>query len=229
MKATDIDVTKLTTSELVDHLSSLREMQETVLEPIIIKIKEIEANLLQRGLTQLRDKSIKSITFRGNHASVLISLAQKLDILNIEVLKTSIPEKWHGEIKEKKPDHTIAADFKRALINLYTDDYEDSMTIGEVLKGISIIDNKETKVLEISAQTLLLKKLKGDYEKDKELFSLHLATPINENLDEELHYISKIKNYERIQKYFTNEEIKEIKNQIQKSIYITETPRLTLK
>ena len=229
MEATDIDVATLTTSELVDHLASLRDLQETMVEPITTKIKEIEASLLQRGLTQLQDKNIKSVTFRGDSASVLISLAQKLDILNAAILKTAIPEKWHGEIKEKKPDYTIAADFKRALISLYMGDYEDSITTEEVLKGVSITEGQTTKVLEPATQALLIKKLKGDYEKDKALFRTHLAMPINENLDEELHYLSKIKNYERLQKYFTTEEIREIKDQIQKSVYITETPRLTLK
>lgn len=224
MEAADNKPKIVATSLLVDTLVELQRIKDEFNKPIDKKIKEIEAELCARGLRELEDKNVKSTTFKGKTASVIVGMVQKLTILNVDKLKKSITDKWHKEVKTKELEYTITADFKRALISLYMNDYVADMKLEKLLAT-----SASTVTLTADTKSLLLKKLKGDYEKDKKLFEAVLNRELRNELDEELYYIAQIKNFERIRKYFSLEEIEKVRKGIRLSSNVSETIKLTVR
>ena len=222
----------VSTPKLVDKLSKLQKIRDEFVRPLDKQINELKAELTARGLQELSDKSIKSTTFKGKseHAHVIVTMAQEFSILNIDTLKTAITEKWHKELKPKDIDYKISTDFNKALISLFTGDYvsDEEADLKTIISGKLLINNNAIH-LSPANKALLLKKLKGDYEKDKKLIEEVLGQEIDNALDEELYYIAKIKNYERIQKYFTPDELKSVQDGIRRSSYVNETLKLTLR
>jgi len=221
------------TKTLVDLMATLKEEKEEQAKVYDTEINKIETELMSRGLRQLEDKNVKYTTFRGDKASITIGLARALKILNVDNLKKAVTERWEGEIKTKEPDHTVAADFSRALMSLHLDDYISEMSLPDLLaKGVTI-NNDATGGEEIfftkDDTNLLLKKLKGDYEKDKKLLEGILGCNIWDELDEELYFIAKIKNWERIRKYFTQDEAMNVKMALKSGMFVQETVRMTMR
>ena len=213
---------------LVDALSNLKDEKNMVCSAYDVEINRLEVELTSRGLRQLEDRNIKFTTFKGDKASVTIGMARSLKILSVDNLKKAITDRWHGEIKTKEPDHSVAADFSRALVSLYMDDYVSEMSLADILaKGLTFGDKGVTFTKD--NLNLLLKKLKGDYEKDKKLFEGILGVTLESEIDEELYFIAKIKNWERIRKYFTQDEAIKVKLGIKTGIFVQETARLTMR
>ena len=83
--------------------------------------------------------------------------------------------------------------------------------------------------LSTDQQKLLLKKLKGDYDKDKKLFEGILGHEVGDELDEELYFITKIKNWERIEKYYDIEEAAKVQKALKNGIFVQQTTKLTMR
>jgi hypothetical protein len=238
-----MDVNGACCGVLVDRLADLKAAKETSTKSLDGHINTIETELLSRGLRQLEDKSVKYTTFKGERASATVGMARTLKVHNVENLKKIVTDRWHGEIKTKDPDHSVSADFSRALASLYLEDYISEMSLADLLmKGVTVQnsggDGTEASDTDGRAQqvyfskqdtSLLLKKLKGDYEKDKKLFEGVLGFELQDELDTELYFISKIRNWERIRKYFSTEEAMGIKMQIKAGVFVSETIRLTMR
>lgn len=109
---------------------------------------------------------------------------------------------------------------------IFTGDYTFEMTLEEFLDQMSIKpDDKQKK--------LLLKKLKGEFEKDKEtLTSVLLGGKTDEeqtsDFDVELWYIYRIKNAELIQAFLPEELIDNTINEIRKCILVETKTSITL-
>ena len=92
------------------------------------------------------------------------------------------------------------------------------MTIEELVKN-------EFGQLDTKVQSLLIKKLKGDYKKDKELLSKYID---DSDLDVELFTINKIKNYDKVKAFFDVNDTY-LKDNIKKYISLDENVKVTIK
>ena len=229
-------------SALVDWLATLKEGKEEIAKVFDFETNRLETELMSRGLRHLEDKKIKHTTFKGNRASITVGMTRSLKVHNADNLRKIVSERWHDEIKTKDPTHSVAADFGRALTSLYLGDYISEMTLQDLLaKGVTIKGNasngdsgvsdggKLTVIFNKDSINLLIKKLKGDYDKDKELFEGVLGVALESEIDEELYFISQIKNWERIRKYFSQDEAMQVKRDIKNGIFVSEAVRLTMR
>jgi len=213
---------------LVDILADLKSEKEEMSKVFDTEINKLETELTSRGLSQLEDKNVKFTTFKGDKASVTVGLTRSLKVLNVKSLRNIISKRWHGEILTKDPSYSVSADFSRALSSLYFDDYVSDTNLAKLLtKGLNIGDKAVT--FSNDNLTLLLKKLKGDYEKDKLVFEGIPGTTLENEIDVELYFITKIKNWERILKYFSEEEAIQVKKDIKNGIFVSETVKLTMR
>jgi|GEM_PF-6772528 len=213
---------------LVDALADLKDKKEEICKVFDHEINKLETELMSRGLRQLEDKKIKHTTFKGNRASITVGMTRSLKVHNADNLRKIVSERWQDEIKTKDPAHSVAADFGRALASLYLGDYISEMTLADLLsKGLTFGNKAYTPTKD--NLNLLIKKLKGEYDKDKELFEGVLGVALESEIDEELYFISQIKNWERIRKYFSQDEAMQVKRDIKNGIFVSETVRLTMR
>ena len=79
-----------------------------------------------------------------------------------------------------------------------------------------------------SRRSLILKKLKGEYTKDRDMIrkTLNNATL---DVDVELYLINKAKNWQLIQAFFPMENFEEWAGELRKYITVDETPKIELK
>lgn len=208
------------TGELIDMLCDLENRKTN----IATEINQAQSELQSRGLRILEDRNIKSTEFYGNEKNyALITVAQKLEILNSGRLENLIGKDLFKEQISKKEDvkYTLENAFKQALTALYMGDYETGMTL-EVMLG------KQFPNLSGQQISLTCKKLKGDYKKDKATLLAVLGNT-EADIDEELYFISRIKNYELIRTFFDENDLEHYKAEVKKCVMIDETPKITVK
>lgn len=158
---------------------------------------EITAEFQTYGLQKLENKNIKYLELSGSEGSCNIGYKEKLTIDNFERLKTVC-----GSIIDSKAKITmepkiefVDKKFQGALIALYKGEYREH-DLPSLLRGLGL-DDQEVKVA--------LKKLKGDYFKDKALLESFGAN--DDDLEEELDMIKEHLNYELVSRYFDLENI----------------------
>lgn len=215
-----MDYKNTTTGEIIDMLCGL----ETRKANIATEINTAQAELQSRGLRILEDRNIKSTEFFGSEKNyALVSVAQKLEILNPGRLENLVGKDLFREQISKKEEvkHTPESAFKQALIALYMGDFEKDMTL-EVMLG------KEFPQLSGQQISLTCKKLKGDYKKDKATL-LAVLGDTEADVDEELYFISRIKNFELIRAFFDENDLEHYRSEIKKCVMIDETPKITVK
>lgn len=135
---------------------------------------------------------------------------------------------WEGVYKMKVKEETettykFDSKFEKAMKAIFTGDYTFETTLEEFLDEMSIKpDDKQKK--------LLLKKLKGEFEKDKETL-ISVLVPEGETVpdfDVELWYIYRIKNGELIKAFLPEEMIDATIEGIRKSILVETKTSITL-
>ena len=133
------------------------------------RMNSYKAELQARGLSIMEDHNVKYVKFYGNTGSVAIMDSMSLDVLNPDKLKELVGESiYKMRVKEEvKTAYKFDSKFERALKAIFTGDYTFEMTLEEFLDEVFVMDEKQKK--------LLLKKLKGDFEKDKETLIAVLA------------------------------------------------------
>lgn len=175
-----------------------------------------KAELQARGLAEMEDHNVRYVKYYGDEGSAAITDSMTLDILNPEKLKEVIGSGvWDTKVKvSTEVKYKCDPKFERMLKAIFTGDYTFEMTLEEFLDQMCIVpDDKQKK--------LLLKKLKGDFEKDKQLLISTLAPDREElDLDVELWYIYRIKNAELIKAFLPEEFIDETLEKIRKSILV---------
>ena len=206
------------TKQLIDRVVEKdKEMKELKKQS-----DEIKAELQSRGLQVLEDKNIKTTEYYGTDSNNLtVTKAQDMEILNYPALE----EIFGKELLEDKVKRVVEVKleiekkFKQALIDLFTNDFIANESLEEFLK-------EEFKELDDKQLKLLLKKLKGDYKKDKELLSTLVQRG---DLDVELYYINRIKAFENIKAYVNDEDLKEVAEAVKRYMIVNDTIKITVK
>ena len=203
--------------DIVNEIAGLKRQEKIIKSEIDKKNNQLQ----EKCIEVFEDKNIKTTEIYGTeNNSAIATYSQKLEILNYQALENIIDKNLLAEKVERRQEikYEIDKNFKEAIIILYTNDYIDNMTIEELVKN-------EFGELDTKAQSLLIKKLKGDYKKDKELLQKYVS---NDDLDVELFTINKIKNYDKVKAFFDVNDI-DLKNNIKKYISLDENVKVTIK
>ena len=124
--------------------------------------------------------------------------------------------------EETKTTYKLDGKFERALKAVFTGDYTFETTLEEFLGEMEIKPDEKQK-------KLLLKKLKGDFEKDRETLLAVLAPEGDApDFDVELWYIYRIKNGELIRSFLPEEMLDGTLDWIRKSIFVEAKTAVTL-
>ena len=188
----------------------------------------VSAEIQNRAIAFQDNRHIKFTEWRGmGRAVASVTVAQNMDILNYYKLKELLgSELVTDKIKIKPQDvkYDIEANFKRALTAIILDDYEKDLTMEEVIDRSGWCDGDP------DARKSLLKKLKGDYKKDKKTVLDVLNLQDGElDLDTELYLIYQIKNWQLIRAYFDENRLDEIVDAVKRCIIVDETAKIGLR
>lgn len=184
-----------------------------------------KAELQTRGLAIMEDHNVKYVKFYGEEGSVAITDSMSLDILNPDKLKGIVGDGVYNMKVRESVTTTYKCDskFERALKAVFTGDYTFETTLEEFLDEMSIKPDEKQK-------KLLLKKLKGEFEKDKETLCSVLLPDGQEapDFDVELWYIYRIKNGELIKSFMPEDMTADVIESIRKSILVETKTSITL-
>ena len=184
-----------------------------------------KAELQARGLALMEDHNVKYVKFYGGEGSAAITDSMSLDILNPDKLKERVGEGvYNMKVKEEtKTTYKYDSKFEKALKAIFTGDYTFETTLEEFLEEMSIKPDAKQK-------KLLMKKLKGEFEKDKETLISVLVPEGQEapDFDVELWYIYRIKNGELIRAFLPEEMLDSTIESIRKSILVETKTSITL-
>lgn len=183
-----------------------------------------KAELQARGEAIMRDRNIKYKKFYGAEGSVSIMGSMSLDILNHDRLKSLVGGGVYDMrvTEDVKTTYKLDAKFERALKALFMGDYTFE-PLEEFLDQMSVKpDEKQKKVL--------LKKLKGEFEKDKETLLAVLAPDGQEepDFDVELWFIYRIKNGELIKAFLPEEVTGDVVEAVRKCLWGESKSAITL-
>lgn len=184
-----------------------------------------KAELQARGLALMEDHNVKYVKFYGGEGSAAITDSMSLDILNPDKLKELVGEGvYNMKVKEEtKTTYKYDSKFEKDLKAIFTGDYTFETTLEEFLEEMSIKPDAKQK-------KLLMKKLKGEFEKDKETLISVLVPEGQEapDFDVELWYIYRIKNGELIRAFLPEEMLDSTIESIRKSILVETKTSITL-
>ena len=184
-----------------------------------------KAELQARGLALMEDHNVKYVKFYGGEGRAAITDSMSLDILNPDKLKELVGEGvYNMKVKEEtKTTYKYDSKFEKALKAIFTGDYTFETTLEEFLEEMSIKPDAKQK-------KLLMKKLKGEFEKDKETLISVLVPEGQEapDFDVELWYIYRIKNGELIRAFLPEEMLDSTIEGIRKSILVETKTSITL-
>lgn len=187
-----------------------------------------KAELQARGISIMDDHNVKFVKFYGEEGSAAVTDSMSLDILNPDKLKELVGEGvWKTKVKENtETKYKCDGKFEKMLKAIFTGDYTFEVTLEEFLDQMPLKpDDKQKK--------LLLKKLKGDFEKDKDTLTSVLLGGVKDgesapDFDVELWYIYRIKNAELIRAFLPEELIDNTINEIRKCILVETKTSITL-
>ncbi len=188
-------------------------------------LNSYKAELQARGMAVMEDHNVKYVKFYGDGGSAAIMDSMSLDILNPDKLRGLIGDGvYNMKVKEEnKTSYKFDSKFEKALKAIFTGDYTFEMTLEEFLDEMSIRPDEKQK-------KLLLKKLKGEFEKDKETLCAVLVPEGQEepDFDVELWYIFRIKNGELIKSFLPEDTLDVTIEGIRKSIFVESKTSITL-
>ena len=187
-----------------------------------------KAELQARGISIMDDHNVKFVKFYGEEGSAAVTDSMSLDILNPDKLKELVGKGvWKTKVKENtETKYKCDGKFEKMLKAIFTGDYTFEMSLEEFLDQMPLKpDDKQKK--------LLLKKLKGDFEKDKDTLTSVLLGGVKDgesapDFDVELWYIYRIKNAELIRAFLPEELIDNTINEIRKCILVETKTSITL-
>ena len=173
-----IDLKIQTSGQLVDALVQLDKLRLQTARSIDMYKAELQA----RGVSIMDDRNQQYIRFYGDGGSASITDKQKLDLTNPDRLQKWLPEgvykKNVSETTETK--YKLTTGFETMLKSVATGDYTFEMSLEDMMDQLHIVpDDKQRK--------LLLKKLTGEFEKDRK--TLNAVFKAEESWEEELYYM----------------------------------------
>lgn len=198
-------------------IENLNEKLERVyqIDNMVSKLKkekdEITAKLQAYGLEVLENRNLKHLELTADCGSCNVGYKEKLTVDNFEKLKEvcgSIVDAKAKITMEPKIEFTDKK-FQMALIALYKKEYKQH-NIPTLLNSLGL-DDKESKAV--------MKKLKGDYFKDKALLESYHVN--DDDLEEELDMIKEQISYELVTRYFDIDTINI--DDLKKAIFVEDT------
>lgn len=204
------ELSQKTSRELVDDLVNLDRLRLQTAR----NIDAYKAELQARGNSIMDDRNKQYIRFFGSEkGSVSVTDKKSLDILNPDRLRLCVSE---GVYKKNVTETTetkykCSTQFEAMLKALFTEDYTFEMDMEEMMDQLHILpDAKQRK--------LLLKRLKGDYEKDRK--TLNSVFGVDEDWEAELWYIHRIKNAELIRIFLPDDMLDAAMAELKKCIIV---------
>lgn len=190
------------------------------------ELDAVKAELQARGLMLIEDRNIRFVKFHAPDGSVAVTDAQSLEVLNVDRLHELLPDGvWKQNVTETtKTDYKYKPLLERVLKAVFNGDYTFEYTMEEFLRENLPVD---TDVKQIK---LLLRKLKGDYVKDREvLVSVLGYDPQNApDFDVELWYIYRIRNGELIRAMLPEEFLDQTIGEIRKCLIVDSKTAITI-
>lgn len=208
-----------TSAELVDELVQLDRLRLQTAR----NISKYQAELQARGISIMEDRNKQYTRFYGSMGSAAsVTDRQSLDILNPDRLKLCVSEGvWNKNVTvTTETKYKCSANFERMLKALFTDDYTFEMELEEFL------DSQMHILPDAKQKKLLIKKLSGDYEKDRKNLTAIFDTECD--WDVELYYIHKIKNAELIRAYLPDDMIDATIRELKKCVIVDSKTAITL-
>ena len=213
-------LSKMNDGEIIDLLIQ-RNKEESEIKR---EIEAMKSELQARGLSVLNDRNTKFYEFtKGTSGIANIIMAQKVDIINYFELCRVLGEEFTSEkvIRRKEVKYDIDKKFNQALVAIVTGDYERDVTIEEVIERITHSPKE---------RAILIKSLKGDYNADKKkILSVLKLEEGERDIDVELFFIYKIKNWELIKSFLGEKDIEDKMRKIKKYVGIDESIKIALK
>lgn len=207
-----------------DYLIEFAAAKDSKIKAATSELDLIKAELQNRAEQELQEKNVKFTEFFGmTNSYVNVSYAQKLEVLNMPKVKSLLPEVAAEKISTKPAEikYDFEKVFKQALIAVITQDYSSEYTVEQIVDGAGWkMDTKQ--------RSLILKKLKGEYAKDRDMIRKTLGN-MNLDVDVELYFIYKAKNWQLIQAFFPVEGFEEWAEELRKYVVVDETPKIELK
>lgn len=224
MAVANLNLQGMETERLIDLAAAKKQKSDFAKA----ELEVINAEIQNRAIAYQENRHIKFTEWYGSHRAVAsVAVAQTFDILNYFKLKELLGA---GLVEEKvkiKPapvKYDVDDAFKRALTAVILDDYERNMTVSEVIdKAGWCADDPKRKAA-------LLKKLKGEYKKDKKAVLTALNLQENEiDIDTELYLIYQIVNWKLITAFFDEEDFEQTAEAIKKCVTVDETAKIGLR
>lgn len=186
-------------------------------------LNRYKAEFERRGTRVMEDLNTHYVEFFGGDGQVSVTDSSKMDILNPDKLKGLIGEGVYStRIRENvKTDYKVDPKLQRALKAIFQKDYTFEQSLDEFLQTLD--PQPDT-----AQRSLLLKKLKGDYAKDRETLLQVLNLPGDMDLDVELWYIYKIKNAELIKAFLPEEGIDFTMEELRKCLLVDSKSSVTI-
>lgn len=188
---------------------------------LVKEINQYKAELMKRGIAVLDDTNTKYIKFFADNGSCAVTDAEKLVVMNDGRLKSLLPEGIYDKFVTitQKMDYKYDSKFEQAMKAICNDEYTFEMSLEEFL------DTAETLNLDAKQKKVLLKKLKGDYEKDKGVLQSVLG---DGDYDVELYYINRIKNAELIRRFLPDECLDIQMEEFKKCMIVESSTKVTI-
>ncbi len=192
-----------------------------------MELDAVKAELQARGLSVLEDRNTKYIKYYSPEGSAAVADTQSLEVLNVDKLKELLSEGvWKQNVVETtKTDYKYKPALERVLKAVFTGDYTFEYSLEEFIDGhMSVKPDAKQK-------RLLLKKLKGDYVKDRDTLLGILGYGNKEDapdFDVELWYIYKIKNGEMIRAVLPEEFLEQTIQDIKKCLIVEYKTSITI-
>lgn len=180
-------------------------------------LNSYKAELQARGLREMEDHNVKYVKYYGDGGSAAIMDSMALDILNPDRLKEQIGEGvWNAKVTATtETKYKYNPKLERMLKAIFTGDYTFEENLEGFLDKMSLKPDEQQK-------KLLLKKLKGEFEKDKETLISILVQEgeVAPDFDVELWYIYRIKNGELIRAFLPEADFEKNIEAIKSSIFV---------
>lgn len=190
------------------------------------ELDAVKAEIQSRGLQIIDDRNVKLTKFYSSEGNASVMESQQIDVLNPDKLRELLSEGvWKAKVKESaETKYKYDSKLEQMLKAIFTGDYTFEYTIEEFMDEMSIKPDEKQK-------KLLIKKLKGDYVKDKQTLISVFGYPNEDaapDFDVELYYIYKIKNAELIRAFLPEEGLDLMIEEIRKCLIVDTKTSITI-
>lgn len=214
-----MNIRELKTEEIVSALVKL----DTERAEAVKSINKYKAELMSRGLAYMQDTNTRSVKYKAENGNCTIIDAMKLSVINDKKLRELLPEGIYDKFTQRtvKVDYKYDTKLEKALKAVFNKEYILDTSLETFLRQIPMSpDEKQMKVL--------LKKLKGEYEKDKEILCAVFNTEDGEQFEAELFYIYEIKNAELIRRFLPADVTEEYLQQLRECMIVESSTKIEI-